>query len=147
VAPKPVEQYAYAETPAMTPPPPMAQAPAQAVETPKPVLKPGVLGTVESVREVEVPGEAKGIGAAAGGVAGAVLGHQIKHDSKLATILGAAGGAFIGNATEKHARLTKHWEMTVRFDDGTTQTITSEAQPFWHQGDRVRLLDGKLQPV
>jgi hypothetical protein len=37
--------------------------------------------------------------------------------------------------------------MTVRFDDGTTQVFNSEAQPFWHQGDRVRLYEGKLQPV
>jgi outer membrane lipoprotein SlyB len=142
-APKPVEAVAYNNDFSV---PQVSQAP-QTIETPKPVVKPGVLGTVESVREVEVPGEAKGVGAVAGGVAGAVLGHQIKHDSKLATILGAAGGAFVGNATEKHARITKHWEMTVRFDDGTRQTTTSETQPFWHQGDRVRLLEGKLQPV
>ena len=55
--------------------------------------------------------------------------------------------ALLGNHIEKQTRATKHWEMTVRFDDGTTQTITSQAAPFWHQGDRVRLLDGKLQPV
>ena len=139
----PVSYREYAETP---PPAVVAQAP-QTVEAPKPVIKPGLLGTVESVREVEQPGEAKGIGAVAGGLAGAVLGHQINHGNKLVTVLGAAGGAFAGNAVEKHARITKHWEMNVRFDDGTTQTISSEAQPFWHQGDRVRLLEGKLQPV
>jgi outer membrane lipoprotein SlyB len=121
---------------------PQAQA-----EAPKPVLQPGLLGTVESVREVEQAGDAKGIGAVGGGVAGAVLGHNIGDHNKLVTILGAAGGALLGNHIEKQARATKHWEMTVRFDDGTTQTITSEAAPFWHQGDRVRLLDGKLQPV
>ena len=67
---KPAKHVAYAETPALTPPPPpaMAQAP-QAVETPKPLVKPGLLGTVESVREVEQAGDAKGIGAVGGGVA------------------------------------------------------------------------------
>jgi outer membrane lipoprotein SlyB len=126
-------------------PAPMAQLP-QPVES-KPVVKPGLLGTVESVREVVQDGQSKGIGAVAGGAVGGVLGHNLKHDSKLVTLVGAAAGAFIGNEAEKRQRATKHWEMTVRLDDGTTQVISSEATPFWHQGDRVRLLDGKLQPV
>lgn len=126
--------------------PQVSQAP-QPSEAAKPVVKPGLLGTVESVREVTKDGESKGIGAVTGGVVGAVLGHQLKHESKLVTLVGGAAGAFIGNEAEKRQRATKHWELTVRFDDGTTQTLSSEAAPFWHQGDRVRLLDGKLQPV
>jgi outer membrane lipoprotein SlyB len=125
---------------------PVAQAP-QPLETPKPVVKPGLLGTVESVREVEQAGDAKGIGAVGGGIAGAVLGHNIGDHNKLVTVLGAAGGALLGNQIEKQARATKHWEMTLRLDDGTTQTIQSDAQPVWRQGDRVRLLNGELQPV
>ena len=145
--PKPAQHVAAAEVPALTPPPPpLAQAP-QVVETPKPVVRPGVLGTVQSVREVEQKGDAKGVGAVGGGLAGAVLGHNIGDHNKLVTVLGAAGGAFVGNQVEKQARATKHWELTVRYDDGTTQTFNSDAQPFWHQGDRVRLFEGRLQPV
>ena len=145
--PKPAQHVAAAEVPALTPPPPpVAQAP-QVVETPKPVVKPGVLGTVAAVREVEQKGDAKGVGAVGGGLAGAVLGHNIGDHNKLVTVLGAAGGAFVGNQVEKQARATKHWELTVRYDDGTTQTFNSDAQPFWHQGDRVRLFEGRLQPV
>ena len=146
--PKPVQHVAVAEVPALTPPPPppIAQVP-QVLETPKPVVKPGVLGIVQSVREVEQKGDAKGVGAVGGGLAGAVLGHNIGDHNKLVTVLGAAGGALLGNQVEKTARATKHWELTVRYDDGTTQTFNSEAQPFWHQGDRVRLYEGKLQPV
>lgn len=121
--------------------PPLAQAPHA------PVVKPGLLGTVESVREVTKAGDAKGVGAVGGGVAGAVLGHQIGEHNKLVTILGAAGGALLGNHIEKQTRATKHWELTVRYDDGTSQVFSSDAQPFWRQGDRVRLLEGKLQPV
>jgi outer membrane lipoprotein SlyB len=139
---KPATHVAYSEAPAMTPPPPPVIA-----QAPQPAIKPGLLGTVESVREVEQPGQANGVGAVGGGVAGAVIGHQLDHGNQLVTLLGAAGGALLGNHIEKQARATKHWELTVRFDDGTTQTITSAAEPFWHQGDRVRLLDGKLQPV
>jgi outer membrane lipoprotein SlyB len=80
-------------------------------------------------------------------VAGAVLGHNIGDHNKLVTILGAAGGALLGNQIEKQAKATKHWELTVRLDDGKMQTMKSAEQPFWHQGDRVRLYDGKLQPV
>jgi len=157
-APKPVKKHvakkhtptkvAAAQAPAMTPPPPppVAQAPAS-VEAPKPVVKPGVVGTVVAVKEVEVKGDANGVGAVGGGVAGAVLGHNIGDHNKLVTVLGAAGGALLGNQIEKQARATKHWEMTVNFDDGTSQTMKSDAQPFWHQGDRVRLYQGKLQPV
>ena len=137
------QQVAMAETPALTPPPPpVAQAP-QVYEAPKP----GVYGVVESVREVEVKGDAKGVGAVGGGLAGAVLGHNIGDHNKLVTVLGAAGGALLGNQIEKTARATKQWEMIVRYDDGTTQTFKSEQAPFWHQGDRVRLYEGKLQPV
>jgi outer membrane lipoprotein SlyB len=147
-APKPhkaPEQVAYAETPAMTPPPPVAQAP-QYVPS-QPAVKPGLFGTVESVRQVEDKGQANGVGAVGGGLAGAVLGHQIDHGSKLVTVLGAAGGALLGNQIEKSARATKHWELSVRYDDGTSQVFKSDAQPFWHQGDRVRYYEGKLQPV
>jgi outer membrane lipoprotein SlyB len=141
-------KIAAAETPAMTPPPPspVAQAP-QPVETPKPAVKPGIVGTVVAVKEVEVKGDAKGVGAVGGGAVGAVLGHNIGDHNKLVTILGAAGGALLGNQIEKQAKATKHWELTVNFDDGSSQTMKSDAQPFWHQGDRVRLYEGSLQPV
>ena len=142
----PPAQVAYSDVPAYAPPPPpVAQAP-QTYEAPKPAVKPGVLGTVVSVREVEQKGDAKGIGAIGGGVAGAVLGHQVS-DKRLVTVLGAAGGALLGNQIEKTARATKHWELTVRYDDGSTQVFNSEQTPFWHEGDRVRLYEGKLQPV
>ena len=145
-APK-APQVAYADVPAMTPPPPpVAQAP-QTYEAPKPAVKPGVYGVVESVREVEQKGDAKGVGAVGGGVAGAVLGHNIGDHNKLLTVLGAAGGALLGNQIEKTARATKQWELTVRYDNGSTQVFTSQEQPFWHQGDRVRYYEGKLQPV
>ena len=81
------------------------------------------------------------------GLAGAVLGHNMGDHNKLVTVLGAAGGALLGNHIEKQARATKRWEISVRFDNGTSQTISSDAEPFWHAGDRVRWLDGKLQPV
>ena len=119
---------------------------APALEAPTPVVQPGVLGRVESVAEVKEPGEAKGLGAVAGGVAGAVLGHQVGsgRGNKLATILGAVGGAIAGNHVEKQTRAEKRWDVTVRLDDGTTQTFSTPTEPAWRPGDRVRLHEGNL---
>ena len=156
-APKPVKKHVVRHTPApastvayngaaVPPPPPVAQAP-RTIEAPKLARQPGAYGVVESVREVDVKGDANGIGAVGGGVAGAVLGHNIGDHNKLVTVLGAAGGALLGNQIEKQARTTKQWEMTVRYEDGSTQSFQSKEAPSWHQGDRVRYYEGQLQPV
>jgi outer membrane lipoprotein SlyB len=148
--PRPRTPVAYDDYGTPPPPPPFAQAPAQAVETPKPVVQPGNLATVQAVREVKDPGEHTALGPIAGGIAGAVLGDQIGkgHGSrKVITVLGAAGGAFAGRAIEKQARGTTHWEIDVRRDDGQLQTVRSEVAPPYQPGERVRLVDGRLQPV
>jgi hypothetical protein len=73
------------------------EAPARVaqVETPKPVVQPGNLATIQAVREVKDPGQTTGLGPIAGGIAGAVLGDQIGGKGmtrKVVTVLGAAGG-------------------------------------------------------
>lgn len=131
-------------------PPPARVAQAQVpAETRKPVPA-GVLGVVESVREVSTPAaESNGVGPIAGGIAGAVIGNQFGKGNarNVATVLGAAAGAFGGKEIEKRVRATKHWEVNVRLDDGSSRTITSEAAPYWRGGERVRLLDGRLTPA
>lgn len=143
-APQSVEPVAYRE---FTEAPRVAEAPAVVQETPKPQLPVGQLAVVESVREVKEPGDAKGVGAVAGGVVGGVLGNKLGKGKGLVTILGAAGGAFAGHQIEKQARAEKRWEIAVRLDDGSQRTLSSEVQPAWRAGDRVRLVDDKLQPV
>jgi len=148
--PKPATPVAYNDYGTPPPPPPFAQAPAQAVETPKPVVQPGNLATVQAVREVKDPGETTALGPIAGGVAGAVLGNQIGkgHGSRnVITVLGAAGGAFAGRAIEKQARGTTHWEIDVHRDDGANETVRSDVAPSYQPGQRVRLIDGRLQPA
>jgi len=127
--------------------PRVAEAPAVVQETPKPQLPVGQLAVVESVREVKEPGDAKGVGAVAGGVVGGVLGNKLGKGKGLVTILGAAGGAFAGHQIEKQARAEKRWEIAVRLDDGSQRTLSSEVEPAWRAGDRVRLVVDKLQPV
>ena len=148
--PKPAAPVAYNDYGTPPPPPPYAQAPAVPVETPKPVVQPGQLATVQAVREVKDKGDATALGPIAGGIAGAVLGNQIGkgHGSqKVITVLGAAGGAFAGRAVEQQARGTTHWEIDVHRDDGANQTVRSDAAPSYQPGQRVRLIDGKLQPA
>ncbi|HEV8109206.1 MAG TPA: glycine zipper 2TM domain-containing protein [Burkholderiales bacterium] len=148
--PRPSAPVAYNDYGTPPPPPPYAQAPAQAVETPKPVAQPGNFATVQAVREVKDAGEGTALGPVAGGIAGAVLGNQIGkgHGSqKVITVLGAAGGAFAGHAIEKQARGTTHWEVDVHRDDGTNETVRSDVAPGYQPGQRVKLIDGKLQPA
>ena len=150
VTARPTTPVAYNDYNTPPPPPPFAQAPAQAVETPKPVVQPGNLGTIQAVREVQDPGEPTALGPIAGGVAGAVLGNRIGkgHGSrKVLTVLGAAGGAFAGRAIEKQARGTTHWEIDVRRDDGQQQTVRSDVAPPYQPGERVRVVDGRLERV
>jgi outer membrane lipoprotein SlyB len=120
------------------------------VEAPKPVVKPGYLATIQAVREVKEDGQHTALGPIAGGIAGAVLGDQIGkgHGSrKVITLIGAAGGALAGREIEQKARATSHWEIDVRRDDGSYQTVRSDVQPPYQPGERVRLLNGTLQPV
>ena len=140
-ASKPAEPVQIAAAPVPPPPPaPIAMAP-------QPI--PGTLGTVEVVREVKETPKTNGAGPVIGGIAGAIAGHQVGQGkgNVLATVVGAAGGALGGLAVEGKVRETKHWDVVVRLDDGTTQTLRADAQPFWHGGERVRLLDGKLTPA
>ena len=111
-----------------------------------PVFK-GQFATVESVRELKQPGEAKGAGAIAGGVVGGVLGNKLGKGKGLPTVLGAAGGAFAGHQIEKQVRADKRWEIALRMDDGSLRTLPSEVEPAWRAGDRVRIVDDKLQAI
>jgi outer membrane lipoprotein SlyB len=151
-APTPAEPAVYREfgDPVVLTQAPAATPAAPAIEVAKPTAQIGVLGVVQEVQEVKEPGESKGAGVIAGGLAGGIVGNKIagggSNTRKVMTLLGVAGGAWAGNQIEKQTRATKHWELTVRLDDGSTQKIRSESEPFWHAGDRVRMVDGKLQP-
>ena len=125
---------------------PLAE-PVPVVEAPRPVVPAGQLATVEAVREVKAPGEAKGVGAIAGGAVGGVLGNKLGKGKAIAMVLGAAGGAFAGHQIEKQVRSEKRWEISLRLDDGSQRTLPSEVEPAWRAGDRVRIIDNQLQAI
>jgi outer membrane lipoprotein SlyB len=136
--PRPVARHA-----APRPPAPVQVAAADPV---KPAPVPGVGGVIESVQEIEQKGENPIAGPIIGGIAGAVLGHQFGEGrgKMVGTAVGAGAGILGGKVVEQKVRATKHWETTVRLDDGSTKTISSESQPAWHAGERVRVLDGQI---
>jgi outer membrane lipoprotein SlyB len=104
-------------------------------------------GVVESVREVSTRGDGSGLGAAGGAVVGGLLGNQVGggHGKEAMTVVGAIGGAFAGNQIEKQARATRSYETTVRMNNGSSRTVAQAAQPEWHDGDRVKIVDGMVR--
>jgi outer membrane lipoprotein SlyB len=104
-------------------------------------------GTVESIRSVEVRGDATGVGAVAGGVTGAVVGHQLGNGrgNTAMTVLGAAGGAYAGNEIEKNVKKHVVYRVTVKMDDGSFRTVSQAAEPAFAVGDKVRVVQGTLR--
>lgn len=103
-------------------------------------------GVVEAVNVIEVKGDGNYLGMIAGGLAGALLGHQVGGGTgkTVATVAGAAGGAFAGNEIEKHMKTTKHYEVIARLENGGTQAIPFDTDPGYKVGDRVRVENGTL---
>jgi outer membrane lipoprotein SlyB len=105
-------------------------------------------GVIQSVREIESKGPGgSGIGVIGGAVVGGLLGNQVGdgNGKKLATVVGAVGGAVAGNEIEKRVKKTVSYEITVRLDDGTTREFTEETSPSWRSGDKVRIVNGRIQ--
>ena len=89
-------------------------------------------GTVQAVSAVQRQGQVNGVavgnttvglGTVAGGVLGGLLGHQMgAGNGKTAmTVLGAAGGAYAGNAVEKNMHKVTVYAVQVQMDNGSTR--------------------------
>ncbi len=139
-APKATTKTAAAKTPTQASPAQTRPEPAKAA----PVC--GNCGVVTSVDAIKLQGDGSGLGAVAGGVVGGLLGNQVGGGSgkKIATVAGAAGGAYAGHQAEKHLKSTVRYDVTVRMDDGSTRTFSYDAQPAYQAGSKVRVVDGVL---
>ena len=104
-------------------------------------------GVIEAVREIDAKGEGSGIGAVGGAVVGGVLGHQVGsgRGRDIATVVGAVGGAVAGNEIEKRVKSSKSYEITVRFEDGSSRVVNEATAPSWRTGDRVKVINGVIQ--
>jgi outer membrane lipoprotein SlyB len=103
-------------------------------------------GVVESVRVVEREGSGTGLGAVAGGVLGAIVGNQFGRGNGRAamTVLGAGGGALVGNEVEKDSRRNTSYQVRVRLDGGGTRVLYEHERPEVGAGERVRIVDGHV---
>ena len=118
-----------------------AQAPAN-----PPAVVCNSCGVVTSVRYVEQKGEGTGAGAVVGGVVGGVLGHQLGsgRGNTAATIAGVGVGAYAGNEVEKNAKKKSYYVTNVQLDNGTRRSFSQESNPPFREGDRVKVVDGRL---
>ncbi len=104
-------------------------------------------GTIVSVDTVSRK-EGIGLGTLAGAAVGGILGSQVGGGTgrTVATAAGAAGGAYAGREIEKR-RAGEIYKVTIRMDDGTTQSFAQEAAPTIKAGDRVQITNGVLTPL
>ncbi|MBI2311838.1 MAG: glycine zipper 2TM domain-containing protein [Betaproteobacteria bacterium] len=123
-----------------------------ASSTPRGMVAAGVCGNcgvVESVRIVTLKGDGSGVGAVTGGLAGAILGNQVGggNGRTATTLLGAAGGAYVGNEVEKNMKKSSAFRITVRMDDGTYRSVTQGSEAGIAVGQRVKVVDGRVMAV
>ena len=97
-------------------------------------------GHVTAVKVGEKAGDSNAVGMIAGGVAGAVLGHQVGGGlgKDLATIAGAAGGAYAGKKIQENMNTSKVWTVTVQYTDGHSANFTFEQDPGLAVGTQVK---------
>lgn len=108
------------------------------------------IGTVLSVRQVQVSDSdgqvGKLAGAAAGGVAGSMIG-----GGDTAHILGAIGGAVIGgiagDAAQNQLSKQTGYEYTIQLDQGGIVTIVQGSDVILRPGQKCMVLYGKQSRV
>jgi len=135
-------------------PAPVQPAPVQVAQLPPPPPPAPVkaicpnCGVIDNVREVEKPGEGTGLGAVGGAVVGGVVGHQMGggRGRDIMTVLGAVGGGLAGHQVEKNVRKSSEYQTVVRFENGGTQAFTSSTMPSWRIGEKVKVVNGVIEP-
>ena len=97
-------------------------------------------GRVTAVHLVDKEGDSNAVGLIAGGVAGAVLGHQVGGGlgKDLATLAGAAGGAYAGKKIQENMNTTKVWQVSVSYSNGGSAKFDFAQDPGLKVGDNVK---------
>lgn len=101
------------------------------------------MGTIESLRPVQIEGTKTPIGAGAGTVIGGIAGSGIGggRGSVVAAVIGAVAGGLAGAAIEEGMTRAQAVEITVREDDGIMRAYVQEVNPnqIFRVGERVRI--------
>jgi outer membrane lipoprotein SlyB len=104
-------------------------------------------GTVVSTHTYQRAAErGSGVGAVGGALLGGILGHQVGsgRGQTLATVAGAAGGAYAGNHVERNMHAATYTDVRVRMAHGGYRTITQQGNPRFHDGEHVRVENGRI---
>ena len=99
-------------------------------------------GTVDRIEVINRSDSNNVAGMVIGGVVGGLIGNQIGHGSgrTVATVAGAAGGAYVGNKIEGRQRAShESFRISVRMNDGSYRTVNSDNVSDLQTGDRVRV--------
>jgi outer membrane lipoprotein SlyB len=103
-------------------------------------------GTVVDVQTVKSEGQSSGGGAVLGGIVGGVIGHQVGsgRGNTVATIAGAAGGAYAGNEIEKNRNSAVTYVVKLKMDNGANRTFNFSQPTSFQVGDKIKVVDKKL---
>ena len=93
-----------------------------------------------AVAVTQKAGDYSAAGVLAGGAIGAVLGNQIGggFGKDLATLAGAAGGAYAGKVIEEKMKTHTVWTVTVHYANESKVSFDFTADPGLQVGDKVK---------
>jgi outer membrane lipoprotein SlyB len=74
-----------------------------------------------------------------------LLGNRVGGGSgrKVATVAGVVGGAMMGHQMERNAQMRDVYQIGIRLDDGSYQTLSQDSVADLQVGSRVRLENGR----
>ena len=106
-------------------------------------------GVVDSIQVVQGnTNTSPGLGTVAGVVVGGLLGNQVGGGTgrAAATVAGSVGGGLVGNNLESRNRPsgTGVYQIGVRLDNGTYQTVMQDSAADLGIGNRVRIDGGRV---
>ena len=112
----------------------------------------GVVQSIDLVQQgstgnTGIGGSGIGIGTIAGAVVGGIVGNQVGsgRGNTAATVIGAAGGAYVGHEIDKRQQQPKTadlYRFNIRMDSGSYQTLTQNTVADLRVGDRVQIDNG-----
>jgi len=107
----------------------------------------GVVQSIELVRQ-DNTGGGIGVGTVAGAIVGGIVGNQVGagRGNTAATVVGAAGGAYVGHELEKRNQTQSDaYKITVRMNNGSYQTLMQSTSADIRVGDRVQIDNGMVR--
>jgi len=89
------------------------------------------------------------VGAAGGVLIGGLIGSQIGSGAgtAVAVTVGALGGGYIGGKIASQGDQQTAYQVTYRYDNGETGTLTLTSKPGVSIGQRVRVYPDALEPL